>query len=691
MNKEIMTVNISIQRIKSPIVNIMWMGLLLLTALIAPLQAQDPPDTLSVILEPINVEATHSSVTMDDAAISVSSFRRSAEDLTSRRASTLDEITFTLPGIWINNRENHALGERLTVRGMGWRSQFGVRGIQVILDDIPLTVADGQTIMNMIDPAMVHSVELLRGPSATFWGNSSGGVLFLRTRPPYDDETPQYRYRGYLGSYNTMKHEAQFSRLMNGVRWNAYGSYYKSDGFRDHSQSELIRGGVSAGFDLSENTRMEARAAYSGMPYAEHPGSLPEQEAEETPRNARQLFADANAGKKFHQWMAAASLYRDFNSGLLTLTSHHSIRDLHNPLPFAYIQVDRHAGGARATYNFNDLPFQLQFGGELKWQRDDRLETNFNENAPGEPGNSIQVEQLEKVGNQALFTQAVIPYGSFSFSAGLRADRMRFSAEDEIESETGSRTFTTLNPGLGITYKLSNARIFGNLSTSFESPTTTEFKNRPTGETGFNQDLNPERTVGLESGIRGYIRDAGLEYDVTLFGMRVRDLIIGFENEEGRSFFRNEGRTRHTGLESQFNLQIHSNLSLKWMYTYLNVQFRDGEFKGNQVPGVTPHRFAATTTLNLGAHTIGFDVEWVGKYYTNSENSVANDPYMLLNGRWMFDGFSFSNWKFQPFLTLNNILNTRYNSSVAINAFGGRYFEPGSNRNFQGGFSIHIQ
>lgn len=670
-----------------------WTGIFFLALLSGPLKAQDgsDSDTLSVILEPINVEATHSSVTMDDASMSVSTSRRSAEDLVSRRASTLDEITFTLPGIWISNRGNHALGERMTVRGMGWRSQFGVRGIQVVLDDIPLTVADGQTIMNMIDPAMVQSIELLRGPSATFWGNSSGGVLFLRTRPDYTTPTPQFRYRSYFGSYNTMKHEAQFNRQINGVRWNAYGSYYGSDGFRDHNRSDLIRGGLSAGFNIHEHTRFEARVAYSGMPYAEHPGSLPAQEADENPTTARQLFADANAGKEFHQIMGAASLYRDFNSGLLTVTTHHTLRELHNPLPFAYIRVDRLAGGTRSTYDFNDLPFQLQVGGEIKWQRDDRVETNFNEDNPGEPGNDTEVEQLETVGNQALFTQAVIPYKSFSFSAGLRADRMRFTADDHLENETGTRTFTSLNPSLGITYKLSNARIFGNLSTSFESPTTTEFKNRPTGETGFNQDLHPERTLGLESGIRGYFNDLNLEYDVTVFGMGVHDLIIGFEDEEGRSFFRNEGRTRHNGLESQFKFQLHPNLSLHWMYTYLNVKFKDGEFEGNRVPGVTPHRFATTTSLSLGNHTLGLDLEWVDAYYTDSENTSRNDDYFLLNGRWMFDGFSFGNWEFQPFFTINNILNTRYNTSVAINAFGGRYYEPGSDRNFQGGFSIHFQ
>jgi iron complex outermembrane receptor protein len=125
---------------------------------------------------------------------------------------------------------------------MGWRSPFGVRGITVVLDDIPLTVADGQTIMNLVDPAMVQSLELLRGPSATFWGNSSGGVLYMSTRPPSD--SPAFSYRTYAGSYQTMKHEVRWHDIINGVRVNAYGSYSQSDGFRDHSASQYFRGGL---------------------------------------------------------------------------------------------------------------------------------------------------------------------------------------------------------------------------------------------------------------------------------------------------------------------------------------------------------------------------------------------------------------------------------------------------------------
>src|SRR5690625_1541829 len=82
--------------------------------------ARQTGDTLSLVLEPIEVEATHSALTIDRAPISVSTMSRSMADLVARRASTLDELTFTLPGIWISDRENPASGERMPIRGVGW-------------------------------------------------------------------------------------------------------------------------------------------------------------------------------------------------------------------------------------------------------------------------------------------------------------------------------------------------------------------------------------------------------------------------------------------------------------------------------------------------------------------------------------------------------------------------------------------
>ncbi len=653
-------------------------------------------DTLSVQLDEIRVEATHSSVTIGRAPLSVSYMNRDPADMTARPAATMDELTFTLPGVWISNRENNALGERMTIRGMGWRSQFGVRGVQVILDDIPLTVADGQTVMNLVDPAMIQSLELLRGPSATFWGNSSGGVLYMRTRPSPD--APKLTYRGYMGSFNTMKQELRWHDQIGRVRWNAYGSYYDTDGFRDYSAAQLIRGGISAGFDIGNHSGFEAQLAYSGMPKAEHPGSLPADSAKVNPSMAWPFNVNTQSGKEFHQLMASGRFMRDFESGLFTILAHGTYRDLTNPLPVPYIMVDRLAGGTRATYDFYNLPFNLQIGGEMKWQHDEREQRN---NVEGSSGDNLVINQNDDVRVQALFAKSVIDIDRLSISLGLRGDRMEFMVDDFIENEKSSRTFTTINPSLGIHYNFGDIRWFSSFSTSFESPTTTEFKNRlgPDGNllTGFNPDLDPERTLGFETGFRSYYNALNLEFDLTGFYQFVTDQIIQETIIDGQAIFSNGGDAEHTGIEAHLRLQPSHFFSLEMMYTWINAEFSGGEyemgeeFKGNKLPGVAPHRFGSKLSLFFREHTLSTDLEWIDDYYADSANTAVNDSYMLVNGRWTYGGLDFDGWRIRPFVSVHNIFNTRYNTSVAINNNFGRFFEPGSDRSFRAGFTLDLK
>ncbi|WP_069131820.1 TonB-dependent receptor family protein [Rhodohalobacter halophilus] len=658
------------------------------TVNISSVQArQDVPDSLQVDLDEIVVESTYSSITIDRAPLSVSYRLRNPHDIASRPAATMDELTFALPGVFISNRENYALGERMTIRGLGWRSQFGVRGVQVILDDMPLTVADGQTIMNMIDPAMVHRVELLRGPSATFWGNSSGGVLHVSTRPRTDSPTVQYR--GYGGSYSTIKQELRLNTKVGDAAVYGYGSYFETDGFRDHSAARLYRVGLNVEKPLGIRSRLIVRSAFTSMPKAQHPGALTAEDAESDPTAATPNFVANSAGKNFDQGMISASFVQEQMRGVWDITSHFTYRDLENPLPFGFISLERLAGGVRSTYEFTTLPYDLNVGGEFKFQQDDRLETN---NVNGNPGTEVDVRQQEVVTNGALFARIAVPLNEkLTASAGLRTDWLHFTTDDEIGADQeGSRTFFSLNPSAGLSYRFDQARWFMNFSTSFESPTTTELVNRPEGGNGFNQNVDPERSISLETGIQG--QNSRFSYDFTVFAMQVRDLLLPFQLEsDGPTFFRNEGNTRHYGLETTAGFQITPSLQIDGMLTILNATFNNEEFDGNELPGVAPVRIGSILTFTPGKQSFSIDAERIGSYYTDNENSTKNDAYGLLNFRWsanldqLFNGVTI-----QPFIAIRNLLNTRHNSSVGINAFGGRYFEPGPDRNFHAGLQLNF-
>ena len=99
---------------------------------------------------------------------------------------SLDEALQGVPGLQIQNRYNYNTGERISIRGFGSRSQFGTRGIKILVDGVPATLADGQSALDHIDIGSLGRVEVMRGPSAAMYGNGGGGVLSFQTKESPD-------------------------------------------------------------------------------------------------------------------------------------------------------------------------------------------------------------------------------------------------------------------------------------------------------------------------------------------------------------------------------------------------------------------------------------------------------------------------------------------------------------------------
>src|SRR5688572_19946386 len=101
-----------------------------------------------------------------------------------QRHLSLDETLAQVPGLSVSNRNNPSQDPRISIRGFGARSAFGVRGIRVLRDGIPLTLPDGQTPVDYLDLESVGRVEVMRGTASSLYGNAGGGVVDLRTSEP---------------------------------------------------------------------------------------------------------------------------------------------------------------------------------------------------------------------------------------------------------------------------------------------------------------------------------------------------------------------------------------------------------------------------------------------------------------------------------------------------------------------------
>ena len=645
-------------------------------------------------MAPVEVTATPFRVANEASSFAASVRTRTDQDLNSTPSLSLEQITTGVPGLSVQSRTHFALGDRITIRGFGWRAQFGVRGIQLVLDDIPLTMADGQSVVHIIDPSFIRSLEVIRGPASTFWGNASGGVLSLSTRPP---ETTGHtaRLKQTAGSYGLSKTDVQVTPDLGPHQLSVYTSYLTQDGFRQHSDSRLLRSGFTSDVALGEDRGVRVIGALQHMPRADSPGSLQEAPAQEDPEQARQTIREFDVGKEVQQGQLGASYYDDVGVGTLNATAYGVVRDLENPIPFSVIDLNRTAGGLRFTLEDASERLEWGVGIEGKLQHDDRNEFTSDGGAP----DSLIIDQLETVDNTAAFGRLSIPLGRLHLDAGLRYDRLQFEVDDRLGTDDGTQTFRALSPSIGASYDLGTARLFANLSTGLEAPTTTELGNRPDGQGGFN-NLNAEDIFSVEGGIAGTWQTQHLSYDAAVFYQDIDDVLVPFQQRAfGPTYFRNQGAARHLGAEGAVQWHPIPPVALQASYTYVDAEFTAGtidgpdastSLDGNDLPGVPSHQLGATMELRTSPLHSTVTVQRVGQQYGDSENTTANDGYTTVDLRLSHVGLSVTDAaRVTPFVALNNAFDARYND-VVVNAFGGRFFEPAAGRHWRFGASLQF-
>ena len=108
------------------------------------------------------------------------------------------------------------------------------------------------------------------------------------------------------------------------------------------------------------------------------------------------------------------------------------------------------------------------------------------------------------------------------------------------------------------------------------------------------------------------------------------------------------------------------------------------------MPAIPKHRISLNSTYQTeDGWYVQLQGQHIGSLYTNDANSVKDDSYTLINLR-VRKSFECKRLEFIPFIGINNLFDESYNDNIRINAFGGRYFEPGAGINMYGGLRVKI-
>ena len=686
------------------------LGWLVLGLAAAPLAAQQPPvkgdtvrtDSAAVVLAPIVVSVTRAPEPLARVPFAVGVVG-SDEIRRGRQTLGLDEVLNEIPGVYAANRYNFSLDQRLSIRGFGSRSNFGVRGIKVLLDGIPQTLPDGQGQLTNVDLGTLDRVEVLRGAASALYGNAAGGVISLHSEPAAAAPFAE-RLRLEGGAFNSRKWQSWSSARLGRASGTLSISRFTTDGFRQHSAADFRQLAATAGYLLSGTTTLTVRLDAADDPQAQNPGALTPAQYTADRTAAAQNNLSNDADKAVTQQQLAITLRHETLTGSSWSAAVYGLhRGLENPLATGtYVTIGRHAGGFRlqATQPFGATGAPgLTAGIDGQWLRDNRA----NYASPGGVRtDTVQLDQRETVSELGPFVQLHwSPAPPVLLAAGVRYDRVGFGVTDHYLADgdqTGDRTMKSVSGNLGVSYRVSGAFLpYANIATSFETPTTTELVNRPDGTGGLNPALGPQRAVNYEMGARGAA--GGVTYTLAGFIDRVRDAIVQYQEVGGRAYFRNAGRTRNAGIEASLSVQPSSVARLFASYTYADYRFTDyrvvngattDTLDGNRLPGVPRHFLRAGVRLYpLTGLSVSVDQTLSSSLYADDGNSVVVAGWGAgvtdLRVNWMVESGSA---QIAPFVGINNLFGKRYVSSVTINGFGGRVLEPAPGRNLYLGAEV---
>jgi iron complex outermembrane recepter protein len=614
-----------------------------------------------------------------------------------------DQALAMIPGITVANRTNPSQDPRVSIRGFGARSAFGVRSVRIVRDGMPLTLPDGQTPLDYLDLESIGRIEVIRGTASALYGNATGGVIDMTSAPP--STTPIHaEARVWLGS-DALRRTTGVASGTSG-RWMYQGNFgqTETDNYRQYSRQKLTNG-----FGRIATTVRGTDIALVGMglhmPLAENPGALNAQQLDTMPSMADPLSITRKARKEVDQLQVGLSANRRFGRVGFTASAYGGTRALYNPLTFSVVNVDRTISGGSLRADI-DLPWsgsRLTVGGDVQTQDDDRKnwfacngQPATNPNCLSRDGDKgvLTLDQQETVLGGGPYAQLQLERGALRLNGGLRVDEVRFEVEDRFltdgRNDSGTRELGAVSPMAGIAWRINRlASVYANYTTAFETPTTTELGNKADGSAGFNPDLQPQRSGTFEVGAKGVYR--AFFYSFAGFRTRVRDELIAQDIGNGRNYFVNAGKTARDGIEGELSATM-GRFEIAATHAFSSFRFRDyapnptTQLRGKRIPGIPLHQtqLAATARFASGGFVLAEGVA-KSRVWANDANSdlAFARSFQVFNVRAGRD-FVIRGVRVVPIVGVNNVLDTKYVGSVAINAAGtgttAKFFEPAPGR-----------
>ena len=620
----------------------------------------------------------------------------------------LEESLNLVPGVRMESRSLSG-GQRITIRGYGNATNFNGTGYKAYLNGIPITDAEGITILDDVDFSTLEKVEVIKGPSSSLYGAGIGGVVKMYTVRP-QPRTTRFIQEVDGGSLSLFRTNTRIEHATDNAAVVVNYGHQHSDGYRVHNQSRKDYALLTADYEASAKQSLSTYAAFNHS-FDQLAGQLTEQQFLNRDQAFEQPYIDNNAHVAIDSIRFGIAHRYEFHPSVSNVTSVYG-SGYQLDQPFAFGRTDNMALNYGGRTEFN-----LRFGGEslglsgvvgAEVQQTNAFKKSYNFNVATGPG-AIRGDLEVRAFQSNVFTQwdFHLPY-EFMVTGGASVNFVHYNIKDRLTNsanpthpdQSGVKDFTpVVTPRVAVEKAFDRMlSIYAQVSLGYTPPASGNVVIPQIG--AVNTGLKPERATLYEVGTKGNLVNGRLLYEVALFDLYVKNKFTPQSVTDNRgtvlyTFTTNAGSQNDRGIEvaAKYAL-IRDNDSLLSLVepfvTYTFSNFRYDDFKSNNNNDATTVNFSGKKVVGVPINVlnVGLDLALKWGFYLYAtyqfvdsvpltfDNAHSAKSYSLLSAKLGYRRDLTEHFHLDLFAGGNNLLGSLYYTFVFLNASYGTPTNP---------------
>ncbi|WP_140485998.1 TonB-dependent receptor family protein [Flavobacterium sp. GSA192] len=678
---------------------------------------------LLVLLSGISVfgQAKKDTLSLSELVLSAAPIRKNIQNtaaavsiITEKEINQTDGVILTpvlnkIPGVYMQQGALNT--NRITIRGIGARTQYGTSRIKAYFEGIPLSDAEGETVLEDIDLEALGGIEIIKGPNSSSFGAGLGGVISLKAKQ-IDEEVTFGKSGTTFGSFGLMKQILSVGSADSNSSVFVNYSNLQQDGYRvnsDYNRKSL---------NLFGKQRLSGKSTLSFFGIATRlkafiPSSISETAFNNNPKSAAATWLAAKGFESYDKLLAGLGLEYQFSENWSMDNSFFTtLKNAYEARPFDILEDKTKSVGFRSKVNYSSslftLPNVISLGTEFITENYNfSLFRNLYQSNSGK--GSLQGERFAKMEQNRRCWNAFLQMETklstkLNLESGIAFNTTHYN-QVAIFSEAGIKqnySFESIwSPRIGLSYKIDNGKnIYTSLSKGFSIPVVAETL---TTEGQINTDLKPEVGVNYEVGFKGNFLGRKLYAELVFYSAQIKNLLVARRIADDQYVGINAGESSHQGMEFVVNYKFDANANIQLnpylsgtitRFKFKDFVDRDSDFSGKLLPAVPNVQLNAGLDL-VTAMGLSFNASYryTGKRYLDDANSKETKGHQLLDAKASYVFYVLKKIKMEMNVGIQNVLNENYAASVLPNAVGfgtapARYYYPGNPVNYYGGFNV---